>query len=389
MGCLARTVFAVTGLCAVAFAWPMVASAHREADLTPPDIAQPNITVPATAGFGAHTFSANVTFSPTVSDPDDATSAIVVSCPTPNGTTFLAGTTMMTCTATDPAGNHNATTFTVTVTVPPPSFAVPSPITVTATSAVGAVATWHDVTATDVGGQADTVSCDHQSGLTYPIGTTTVRCSASVIRDDSNGTPYTFSSGQATFTVTVTPQPADGSSGSSAGSGGATQSSGSSTATSSPTGAASGGSSSPSTGSTTPSTGGTSSSAGSSSTPTASQSQSGSAGSSTAAAQGSNSGGSSAAVAIEVMPAFVSPSGKRRTVTFDVQLGRAAALHVAILAGGKRVTRFTVAGRKGLNSLSTYVPSSAVAKRLSLQVTISAGGQTQTIVEPIAKHRRR
>ena len=51
----------------------------------------------------------------TVSDPDDAQAAITVSCSVPSGTLFPIGTTTVTCTATDPAGNHSSGSFTVTV----------------------------------------------------------------------------------------------------------------------------------------------------------------------------------------------------------------------------------------------------------------------------------
>jgi streptogramin lyase len=74
---------------------------------------------------------------------------------------------------------------------------VPSNIAVNATSPSGAVVTYTAPTAVDVGDSPPaTASCDHASGVTYPIGTTTVTCTASSADD----TPATVSQ---SFTVTI------------------------------------------------------------------------------------------------------------------------------------------------------------------------------------------
>jgi hypothetical protein len=72
---------------------------------------------------------------------------------------------------------------------------VPSNITVDATTSAGATATFSAPVATDEE-TPPSVTCDHASGATYPIGTTTVTCSAT----DSDDTPSTAT---ASFTVTV------------------------------------------------------------------------------------------------------------------------------------------------------------------------------------------
>jgi len=132
------------------------------------------------------------------------------------------GTGLVTCQAKDAAGNlSQPVSFSVTVTVPPPIFHdVPGPITFQATSQAGAVATFVPPTASDVGGQSDAVTCDHLSGIAYPIGTTTVTCTASVIRNDSNGNPVTFATGSAQFTITITASTSGGGGGGSGGGGG-------------------------------------------------------------------------------------------------------------------------------------------------------------------------
>jgi hypothetical protein len=75
---------------------------------------------------------------------------------------------------------------------------LPANITVNATSPQGAVVTYAAPTAVDEAGDspAATVSCDHASGATFPIGTTKVTCTAT----SSDDIP---SAASGSFTVTV------------------------------------------------------------------------------------------------------------------------------------------------------------------------------------------
>jgi len=75
----------------------------------------------------------------------------------------------------------------------PPTFSLPANITIPATSSTGAFVVYTPPTATDPTPPA-TVSCTPVSGSTFPIGTTTVTCTA---RDGAGNT------GTGTFTVTV------------------------------------------------------------------------------------------------------------------------------------------------------------------------------------------
>jgi hypothetical protein len=94
------------------------------------------------------------------------------------------------CTAKDAHGNIGAANFTVTVTpVPPPTLNLPANITAEATGPNGAVVTY---TVTATGGA--TPICSPASGSTFPLGTTTVDCSAT----DSHG-----NTGSASFDVNV------------------------------------------------------------------------------------------------------------------------------------------------------------------------------------------
>lgn len=117
-----------------------------------------------------------------------------------SGTTFPLGSTPVTLTATDAANLTGTGSFTVTVqdTTPPAISGVPADLTVAATSAAGAVVTFSSPTASDLVDGARTVTCMPASGSTFPLGTTTVTCTASDTRGHSS---------TATFTVTVSNNP--------------------------------------------------------------------------------------------------------------------------------------------------------------------------------------
>jgi adhesin/invasin len=100
----------VTALPAVTFS--AVASSPVSTDTQAPTITAPaNVTVAATSLSGAV-----VTYPAPVAS--DNSGAVTVRCQPTRGTVFPIGTTTVTCTATDAAGNSSSATFTVTVTAP-------------------------------------------------------------------------------------------------------------------------------------------------------------------------------------------------------------------------------------------------------------------------------
>jgi hypothetical protein len=126
-------------------------------------------------------------------------------CSPSSGSNFPIGSTTVTCTATDAAGNVRTETFTVTVILEgsvdttPPVLTVPSSQTYTTNNATeigfgGASYDYGFATATDDSGSI-LISCSPQSGSFFTFGTTTVTCTAT---DDS------LNVGIASFTVTVT-----------------------------------------------------------------------------------------------------------------------------------------------------------------------------------------
>jgi hypothetical protein len=116
-------------------------------------------------------------------------------CVPASGSTFPIGATTVACTAQDEAGNAASTSFVVTVAdTRPPAIDPHGDETGSATSAAGGVVTYalpsaHDVVDGDVA-----VSCAPSSGATFPLGGSSVTCTAS----DSHGNTAT-----ASFSVTV------------------------------------------------------------------------------------------------------------------------------------------------------------------------------------------
>ncbi|WP_170131147.1 PxKF domain-containing protein [Deinococcus yavapaiensis] len=165
-------------------------------DVTAPTLSLNNLTV---NGGNAPTMA--VTY-PTanVNATDAVDSTPTIECSPSSGAMFPIGTTYVSCTAQDDAGNHSTpSTFTVTVLDKvAPTVNVPSNITTTATGASGA-AVKYIVTATDVisGDVTARVQCNPPSGSTFAVtsGVHTVTCTAT----DEAGNK----SAPASFTVEV------------------------------------------------------------------------------------------------------------------------------------------------------------------------------------------
>jgi HYR domain len=157
----------------------------------PPALTLPDdITTPATSNDGAV-----VEFTATAHD--DLDGELPTTCKPASGSTFAIGTTTVHCMATNSRTQSTFDTFTVTVTEKDPGAApvltVPDGITAEATSPHGALVSY-SVTAQDEEDGAIVPACAPASGSTFPIGTTTVTCTAT----DSDG-----QSAAATFDVHV------------------------------------------------------------------------------------------------------------------------------------------------------------------------------------------
>jgi hypothetical protein len=158
------------------------------------DTTPPALTLPGTINKGATSpAGAVVTFSATAVDLVDGSTSVF--CNPPSGSLFPIGTTVVQCNASDSRFNSASGSFLVIVSadVTPPVLTLPSNITAEATSASGAVVTFTATAVDDVDGPVP-VTCTPASGSTFPLGTTTVQCSAS---DSHNNTAH------GSFTVTV------------------------------------------------------------------------------------------------------------------------------------------------------------------------------------------
>jgi hypothetical protein len=117
---------------------------------------------------------------------DNVDGSIPAQCDRKSGELFPFGKTLVTCTATDAAGNRRAASFVIQVLDrDAPVIALPpSPVTATARSRAGAAVRWTISAVDNVDGNVQ-VTCDRVNGSVFPIGDTTVWCWAS----DGAGNP--------------------------------------------------------------------------------------------------------------------------------------------------------------------------------------------------------
>ncbi len=164
----------------------------------PPSNTPPVLVLPADMTVEGNTLGgANVTFSVSASDTEDGDLSGDVQCSPASGSFFtLGGPHTVSCTVEDSGGLTDSGSFEVTVIdTTPPDVTVPADITTTATSNSQAIVNYSGASATDIVWGALTATCTPASGSSFPVGTTTVTCSAT---DGSGNT------GSNTFEVTVT-----------------------------------------------------------------------------------------------------------------------------------------------------------------------------------------
>jgi large repetitive protein len=141
------------------------------------DTTAPQLTLPQDKVIEAATADGTVVEYMT-SATDAVDGEVVVRCSPESGSTFALGNTTVDCSATDKAGNKSDGSFTVKVqdTIAP-RLTLPEDKDVEATSADGAAVEYMTSASDAVDGSVQ-VDCSPQSGSTFPIGTTTVACTA-------------------------------------------------------------------------------------------------------------------------------------------------------------------------------------------------------------------
>lgn len=174
-----------SGLLALAVLF--IAPAVYALDLTPPVLTLPSsITVEANGPL------TSVNFTATAVDAVDGPLAVV--CVPPSNSLFALGVTPVLCTAVDFSGNIATGTFNVTMRdTTGPTILIPPSLTTGATGAAGSTFTYVASAQDAVDGPVP-VSCSPASGSFFPVGATTVTCTAS----DSRGNTRSRS-----FTVTI------------------------------------------------------------------------------------------------------------------------------------------------------------------------------------------
>lgn len=131
-----------------------------------------------------------------------------VSCDHLSGATYPVGTTIVTCTARDLAGNQTSASFTISVTDRNgPDFSGVGSVTAEATGSDGASVSLPLPTATDAVDGARPVICSSTSGASFPIGATTVTCQATD-RSGNTSTTGLVVTVVDTIAPTLSPMPA-------------------------------------------------------------------------------------------------------------------------------------------------------------------------------------
>ncbi|WP_406835704.1 HYR domain-containing protein [Streptomyces sp. AHU1] len=139
-------------------------------DTTAPIVTVDDRTVEATGPDGA-------TVEYPASAEDKVDGRVPVTCVPPSGSVFPLGPTTVTCTATDKAGNTGTDTAVITVVDTTAPVVTVEDRTEPATGPDGAVIEY-TATAQDLVDGAVSVTCMPPSGYTFPVGKTTVTCTA-------------------------------------------------------------------------------------------------------------------------------------------------------------------------------------------------------------------
>jgi hypothetical protein len=146
----------------------------------------------------------NVTF---VATATDDCPGVTVTCTPPSGSTFSIGVTLVTCVATDAAGNTSMCSFSVTIRdTEPPQVNCPENLLVETETEEARVV--FDTTARDNCDRAPIVNCVPASGTVLRLGSHTVECTATDASGNSSTCQFTITLRKSDRPPVITTQPA-------------------------------------------------------------------------------------------------------------------------------------------------------------------------------------
>ncbi len=156
------------------------------------DDTPPTLVVPADSTVeGDTTGGAIAAYVVSAADVEDATPPTPVCAPAV-GVLLPLGTTTVRCTAQDSAGLSDTGSFTITVIdTTAPILASLADVEVTTSDPAGAALSYGLPGIADIVDAWPTVACLPASGATFPVGTTTVTCTATDASGNHSSTPFT------------------------------------------------------------------------------------------------------------------------------------------------------------------------------------------------------
>ncbi|XP_071959784.1 hyalin-like [Antedon mediterranea] len=142
------------------------------------DLGSPIVICPGNIEENSATDQATVTWNdPSVTDNVDT--GLSATCTPPSGSSFNAGSTDVTCSAMDTAGNTGSCVFTVTINdIDAPIVTCPQSIEDNLASTDQVTVTWNDPTVTDNVDTGLSATCTSPSGSSFNAGSTDITCSA-------------------------------------------------------------------------------------------------------------------------------------------------------------------------------------------------------------------
>lgn len=153
----------------------------------------PAIVCPSDQIFSADPGQCSRAGVPYTANAEDSCPGVAVTCTPPSGATFMVGTHVVTCVATDAAGNTNSCTFTVTVKDPEaPAMNCPTDLVLSADAGQCSRANVRFTATAQDNCAGNSLACTPPSGSTFMVGTHVVTCAATDAAGNTNACAFTI-----------------------------------------------------------------------------------------------------------------------------------------------------------------------------------------------------